>query len=420
MGFFEYLSPNSVAKNQTGVRTDFNKPVYKEFVQGTVQNVITYDKSLGSEGVYDTNAIIASPDRGDSLLYPQLNRQKYYPLFRGIVDTPAVGEPVLLCEFEGIFYYIGPLNTDNDPNYNEDHASIQSPSVQTNDNSKITDSGFKTLFPKSPFSRLQKIFRPALDDPEQERESFVINENHGDLIFEGRFGNSIRLGSNHKNPKMIISNNRSFIDPEESFLDGSLFSMTSFGSLNNHFSDSGYESTNFILGSDEKQQENSQEVKRLVANGNAENENFFDYNYGVSEDNLPILKEQIFINSGRVTINSSENNITLSSFYNFDIGSGNNLTINTSNFTSIESKNIYLGKQAQEQNQAMVLGNKLSDILTELFELFESAHGLVQGVPVPLTDELGAPLKPRVSTLKSSIIEILSQYHFIEENNGQK
>ena len=48
MGFFEYLSPNSVAKNQTGVRTDFNKPVYKEFVQGKVQSVITYDGSLGS------------------------------------------------------------------------------------------------------------------------------------------------------------------------------------------------------------------------------------------------------------------------------------------------------------------------------------------------------------------------------------
>mgnify|MGYP003137819589 FL=1 len=417
MGFFEYLSPNSVASSQTGVRTDFNKPVYKEFVQGTVTGVITYDDSLGSEGVYDTNAIYAKPDRGDELLFSQLSRQKYYPLFRGIVDTPAIGEPVLLCEFEGIFYYIGPLNTDNDPNYNEDYASIQSPSVQTNTDSNVS---LETLFPKKGFSRLQKICRPSLDDPKQERESAVINENHGDLILEGRFGNSIRLGSNHQNPKLIISNNRSFIDPEESFLDGSLFSMTSFGSLNNHFSDSGFETTNFILGSDEKQQDKSKEKKRLIGEGNPENENAFDYNYGVSEDNLPILKEQIFINSGRVTINSHENNITLSSFYNFDIGSGNNLTINTSNFTSIESKNIYLGKQAQEQNQAMVLGNKLNDILTKLFELFESAHGLVQGVPVPLTDATGIVLRPKISTLKSEISEILSQYHFIEENKGQK
>ena len=40
--------------------------------------------------------------------------------------------------------------------------------------------------------------------------------------------------------------------------------LTSFGSLNNHFSDSGFETTNFILGSDEKQQDES---KHLVNGG---------------------------------------------------------------------------------------------------------------------------------------------------------
>ena len=49
-----------------------------------------------------------------------------------------------------------------------------------------------------------------------------------------------------------------------------------------------------------------------------------------------------------------------------DLGAGNNLTINTRNYTSIESSNIYLGKQAQEKKEPLVLGEQLKLILEEV------------------------------------------------------
>ena len=42
---------------------------------------------------------------------------------------------------------------------------------------------------------------------------FISNAIHGDLVFEGRHGNSIRIGSRNIHPYIIISNGRA---PNES------------------------------------------------------------------------------------------------------------------------------------------------------------------------------------------------------------
>ena len=71
------------------------------------------------------------------------------------------------------------------------------------------------------------------------------------------------------------------------------------------------------------------------------------------------------------------NNITLSSFINMDLGAGNNLTINTKNYTSIESSNIYLGKHATDatlfassyftlNNRKLVDGSKMASNMVNL------------------------------------------------------
>ena len=51
-----------------------------------------------------------------------------------------------------------------------------------------------------------------LDDPKGNRVgedgSIAKTETFGDMILEGRFGNSLRLGYRHKNPLILISNGR--------------------------------------------------------------------------------------------------------------------------------------------------------------------------------------------------------------------
>ena len=76
------------------------------------------------------------------------------------------------------------------PNITLDHPMIESPTENPDENSY----GFLRWDEES-----QRHFLP---------EGRVNNETHGDMLFEGRHGNSIRIGSRHINPYIIISNAR--------------------------------------------------------------------------------------------------------------------------------------------------------------------------------------------------------------------
>ena len=62
-----------------------------------------------------------------------------------------------------------------------------------------------------------------------------IRETTGDMLMEGRHGNSLRIGSRSNNPYVFISNKRNSTNNIESLGDGSLISITSNGSLRQHF-----------------------------------------------------------------------------------------------------------------------------------------------------------------------------------------
>ena len=180
------------------------------------------------------------------------------------------------------------------------------------------------------------------------------------MLFEGRYGNSLRIGSRGPYPLITISNGRNTGEASENIYDGSLVSIISAGSILDHFD-------SFQLASDSVEGN-----PRLTSGGNdAEETQKFNYNFG-NDGESPILGNQILINSDKITFNARNNNITLSSLVNMDFGAGNNLTINTKNYTSIESSNIYLGKQAQEKAEPLVLGNKLKELLEEFIGIIES------------------------------------------------
>ena len=115
------------------------------------------------------------------------------------------------------------------------------------------------------------------------------------------------------------------------------------------------------------------------------------------------------------------------------LGSGNTLNLISENETIIESSNIYLGRQAKNKKkdsesetpaEPLVLGEQLRIFLTEFIEVLEQAHGLCQGAPIPVMDQTGAPLLPKLQQLKEKINAVdtapfNSQYHYIEDN-GQK
>ena len=422
MGNFVYIDSSASEKAKLGPAGGREQTkIYLQFVPGKVVNVICGDDDIGYTEPQDINSIMAVPHVGTNTNFDQVEMKRYYPLFRGMCDTPLKGDSVLLYEDAGQNYYIGPLNSGNSPNYNIDLLNVSKNQLINNTEKNtikkqsIRDKwGIPINYILAPINRLMKKHNKKLDDPDGKRKgeegSIAKEESFGDMILEGRFGNSIRLGSRYYYPHIYISNGRNAGQPVESINDSSLISITSHGSLRQHFND-------FILGS------NREDNTRHIAGGNQGEQEVFNYNFG-SDNGNPILAGQLFMNSDKVTINSKTDNITLSAFNNLDMGAGNNLTINTKNYTSIESSNIYLGKQAQEQKEPLVLGEQLRLILEEIVDVLKNAHALVQGVPIPLTDSLSKPLGTLLGGLESKLNknnpEFFSEYHYIESNGGSK
>ena len=417
MGSTFIKSKSSTSSGKGPFASSSASEVFLQFVPGVVTDVCTSGLSKIYINDRDVNSIIAKSHASENPNKGFAQDRKYIPLLRGIVDVPTIGDPVLLCTFAGLDYYLGPLNTLNNPNWNPDLLNtIQLPNNDPEVKSKTFKDSLQVSknFKTTKHKRLMKLYNDDLDDPDKNQRAF--RDISGDMLFEGRHGNSIRIGSRHKNPYLMISNGRNIVNRTESMNDGSLLCMFDSGKIADHFFSDGELDPQdgetildkpFIIGSD-----TIKEGKRFVGN------ELYNYEYKES---------QVLLSSDKITINSSVNDIILSSCNNLVMGSGNSIKLFSNNETVIESSNIYLGKQARmkqeegEKPEPLVLGIKLKEFMVELLEILESAHGLCQGAPIPVMDSTGAPLLPKWQGLirKLKKPEFLSEYHYIEDN-GQK
>ena len=165
-------------------------------------------------------------------------------------------------------------------------------------------------------------------------------------MLEGRHGNSLRIGSRSDNPYMFMSNARNVESDVESLSDGSLISITSDGTLQQHFGGfvdeiSEQNFSKFILASDisPNNNRNMSDLITTIPENGERNADDIIYNYS---DN------QIFFNSDKIVINSIgdstiDGGIYLSSRSDTHIGAGRHLTISTNEDLIINSERTFLG-----------------------------------------------------------------------------
>jgi hypothetical protein len=415
-----------------------NSPIYLQFVPGVCIEPITSTNSLQSYNNSDNvNSILAIPHirNGVKKKKTMLNdNDRYFPLMRGFVDVPAKGDPVLLCEIGGKRYYLGPLNTDNQPNFNEDN--LYEPELPLNSNSVEPNArlhkGESRNFKRLEHNRMRKVWNPRLDSTD------VFNETHGDMMLEGRHGNSIRIGSRDENPYMYISNGRLETFTTEGYADGTLIAITNKGSLNQHFGGYAIQPSaddedearelevvpGFILASD-YHFSTEEPPKRLMANLVSSVNNDLDatdliYRYG-SEEGADengatvyngIVANQILFNSDRITINSKNEDMYLSSGNDIHIGTKRHLTISTSENLIIESEKTYLGDPNKKEMDNMVMGAKLQQVLKDILQIFSVAQYVNSGGPAALNP---TSIEASVQKITGDIDTILSTKHFIEK-----
>jgi len=209
-------------------------------------------------------------------------------------------------------------------------------------------------FIPTPTGRLHKNQNTILDFPVNKKDEFISNNSSPDMIFEGRHGNSIRIGSRNINPYIMISNGRTITNTQESSLDNSIFAMFKHGSIRQHFiRDFKKENKDkplnelvkyypFKLADEEIPKvfkSISKTYKKNIGRGNLEtgeddkNIESTIYKYGEKKN-----EGQAFLSSDRITFNARKDSIFLAAFKHIHLGSGNTMTFSTSNNILFEAK----------------------------------------------------------------------------------
>ena len=386
---------------------EYPVPMYLQFVPGIVVEVVHSEESLRYSGPNTINTIIAKPHITEKSFKRKSTlgeKERYYPLLRTMNDVPSDGDPVLLCTIGKINYYLGPINTTvNSPTWNDDPSYIpELPIAEPSDTlpgNSTTQKGQTENFNKEIlYSRLTKSRKEDLD------YGNAIAKTTGDTIFEGRHGNSIRIGSRSNNPYIFISNERFPTNDIESINDGSLISITSNGTIQQHLAGGidGDENVNFQLSSDTVEN-NSYPIGDIYTDLN-NNVDIQEAIYGYSGN-------QMLLHSDRITLNSKLDDIFVSSIKDIHIGAGRHISIGSFNTLNLMSSEVLIGNSNRTFDmQPMVLGEALLDILERIVSLFDE----VQSVP-----QTGGKLipSPNQALIKNDLEQILSNFHKIEGND---
>jgi len=389
---------------------EYSVPVYLQFVPGYCVEAVHSQESLGFKGPSTINSIYAvshvpnTTGKRRQQSFSEDNR--YFPLLRNHGDIPTKGDPVLLCTIGKINYYLGPINTiNNSPTWNDDLNYKKELTIQNKDilqNTQRGERGESLNFNKEAlYCRLQKKRNDDLD------YGSIVNEVSGDYIIEGRHGNSLRVGSRSNNPYIFISNGRGNFNKFESLGDGSLITITSNGTLAEHFP--GYYDVNteenikgFTLSSDgvENNTYPIGTIQSDLNNGADIQDTIYGYN-----------GNQMLLHSDRITLNSKLDDIFVSSIKDIYIGSGRHLSLTSPKSINILSDNVNIGNKNKATMQPMVLGDALKEVLTEIINLIPTIT-----IPTMLGPQVPTPdIQAKITQITTLIDNITSTKHKIEQ-----
>lgn len=355
-------------KKPNNVIPNYNNTTFSARVSKVILNDKDYPQLFDEYGKWDSLGVIFFDEIKNSepefikenIAYPLLPNIKNYPLQNEIVyifrlsSIDTQGNPSAV-----INYYISPLNIWNNIHHNA-----------------LPNNVFPTEF-KLGFTFKEKDYINTLQPYE------------GDIIFEGRNGNSIRFGSttNHtlwegtEGSPILILVNSNFTQQNDKW-------EPKIENINKD------ESSIWLTS--------NQKIPIEVASKSYKS--YTEQPISPKEYN----SNQIILNSNRIIINSKKDNILLTSIKTVNINSKKSVNIDSPKLI-IDSSNIYLGNKTA--SEPLLLGNKtidlLNKVLTALQELCATLPSV--GTPIPYTPNTAvAQSSAKLTGLLTSLIPTLS------------
>lgn len=320
------------------------------------------------------------------------------PLFPQITNPPLINELVIIFQFVSTsenpytkeikkeLYYLSPINLWNSSNCNP-LPPTTTPSLNKKSYSEVEAGSPNNIN----LEEKENLSSPLNSPTNPSQNTFVENGNinpllpfAGDIIYQGRFGNSIRLGNT------AYSLNR-FNEPRnnwsESGNNGNPITIIKNG-INKNINTPGWVPITENINTDPSSiyLTSNQVIPIGVANAN-----YNSFSTSINPPNL-YTNPQIIINSDQLAFNSKKDNILLSSQKSVFVGANSSFNVSTKEVV-IDSRNIKLGSKNAEE--PMILGNKFLDnleiIMKEISVLCKTL-GKVKEVTIVNT-ETGVPTK---------------------------
>lgn len=398
---FGALNKNFNTKN------DFNLKNNLGFVvsTGRVTNIILDGDDYNAIGTIEYVDAESTP-ADISNINPQSNKSTAKPLLSNIKNYPLVNELVLIFRLPDIgikastasktIYYLNILSIWNHPHHNAIPflEGTLSPTQQKTYNQtalgsvkRVTDQPTEIYFGKT----------------FEERDTInPLSPFEGDVIYEGRWGNSIRFGSTVKN----TNNNWSSVGTN-----GDPIMIIRNGQGPNEGNGYKYitEDINTDLGSIYF---GSTQKLPLEASSTSY------VSYKTNPPTIPNQYEgnQVIVTSGRLVFNSSVDHILLSSKKSINLNAIDSINIDAPQ-TIIQSENVYLG--SKNANEPLLLGNQTISLLNQLITnlsgfmtICSTAVSTPPGTPLVQLNLAATQVNNSLQALQANLESLKSKYNY--------
>jgi hypothetical protein len=331
----------------------------------------------------------------DGVAQPLFPYLKNYPLINEIVyvvllPSSNLGEKVTATQL----YYITPISLWNSPHHNASPFIVDAlPENQQRDYEQTEGGSVRRSTDQSTEITLGEYFQEKLN-------IHPLLPFEGDIIYEGRWGNSIRFGSTVKEKENTWSSSGGNGDPITIFRNGQ----------DPNSSDEGWvpvkEDINKDLSSIYLTSTQTLPLTPSISN-------YDSYNSPPEKVNN-FSGKQIMLNSGRLVLNANSNHLLLSAEKSINLNTPGSVNIDSKNNTIIKvgkDSKILLGDKGA--TESVILGDKfLTDLQVFLQEMVKLSSALVaSGIPVPFTpNAAAASTAPTMATAAQNIVNKIENY----------
>lgn len=351
---------------------------------------------------------VVQPNRKEEIplipAYPAFPNIKQYPLINELVPIMYLADPDVTGNTSALSaYYLPPINVWNSQVHNAIPSTDVTPELEDKEYPLVEAGSVRRITDQDTDIELGKTFN----------ENNVLTNRpllpyEGDIIYEGRFGNSIRFGSTVNNAK--ITNPWSFEGKN-----GSPITIIRNGQSSETDASKPWVPMIENINVDESSiyLTSTQQIPLELST-----DNIASYDGLTETPTIPELYsgKQILLNSGRLIFNAKNDHIILSADKSVHLVSNNSINIDTVDQVAINtgtlgkitlvSPKIYLGKNTGTEGyvgaelQSLVLGENLEQTLTSIIDALEGIALAMNTAVVVLQDPItGRPVASPIVSL---------------------